>query len=50
MKLRENGLSPDSEPVVGKWMHGALLKFHDNYQGGANLKNLGDPGIKVIIN
>jgi len=49
MKLRENGLSPNSGPVLGKWMHGALLKFHDNYRKGTNHQNLGDPNIKVHI-
>ena len=49
MKLRKNGLAPNSGPVIGKWMHGALLKFHDNYRNSSNHENLGDSNIKVII-
>ena len=47
MELRKNGLGPNAPPVQGKWMHGALLKFHENYSGGKRLKFLGDAEIKV---
>ena len=47
MELRRNGLSPNTPPVEGKWMHGALLKFHENYSGGKRHKFLGDSEIKV---
>ena len=47
MELRKNGLGPNAPPVDGKWMHGALLKFHENYAGGKRLKFLGDSEIKV---
>ena len=47
IELRKNGLGPNAPPVEGKWMHGALLKFHENYAGGKRLKFLGDSEIKV---
>ena len=47
MELRCNGMGPNAAPVQGKWMHGALLKFHENYSGGKRLKCLGDSEIKA---
>ena len=49
MKLRESGRAPNSEPVQGKWMHGSLLRFHENYRDRVSHENLGDQNIKVNL-
>ena len=33
-------------PIVGKWFHGALIKFLENYRDGIGSKPYGDPHIK----
>ena len=49
MKLRESGIAPNSQPVEGKWMHGSLLRFHENYRSRVSHENLGDQNITVIL-
>jgi len=42
--LKRNRTGRLQEPLVGKWLHGGMIKFLDNY--AANKKICGDPHVK----
>ena len=35
-------------PIVGKWLHGGMIKFFENKDNSKSLDLLGDPHIKVV--
>ena len=47
MELRRYGKVQG--PIVGKWLHGGMIKFFDNRKKRGLQDGLGDPHIKVVV-